>query len=262
MESPHPTPLIAQKSFRLLLFLGGFFIANAVVAEFIGAKIFSLENSFGLPLLHWKILGVEGSLNFTAGVIIWPIVFIMTDIINEYYGMRGVRTLSLITAGLIGYAFIIVYAAIHLSPASWWVGSYRHLGLEDAQTAFSAVFGQGLRIIIGSLVAFLIAQISDAFIFHKIKVRTGEKLFWIRATVSSFFSQFLDSYVVLYIAFMTGPNPWPVNQYLAVGSVNYFYKIVAAILLIPALGFVHRLIDGYLGKDLAAEMRRQAIYAN
>lgn len=249
---------ISQKPFRLLLILGGFFIANTIVAEFIGAKIFSLESTIGANPFNWNLFGVSGSLNFTAGVIVWPIVFIMTDLINEYYGTKGVRMLSLLTAFLISYAFIIVFTAIQLAPADWWISSYANRGIADAQVAYSAIYGQGLRIIAGSIIAFIVAQIVDAFVFHKIKKKTGEKLFWIRATASTFVSQFLDSYVVLYIAFMTGPNPWPFNQYLAVGSVNYVYKILAAIVLLPLLSFVHQLIDNYLGTELATEMKTQA----
>ena len=83
---------------RLYLFLGGFFITNALIAEFIGAKIFSLEKTLGFSPFDWEILGVDGlGFNLTAGVVLWPVVFIMTDVINEYFGSRGVRLLSYMT---------------------------------------------------------------------------------------------------------------------------------------------------------------------
>jgi uncharacterized PurR-regulated membrane protein YhhQ (DUF165 family) len=78
--------IIANKANRLFLILGGFFIANALIAEIIGVKIFSLEQTFGFAPLSIVIFGNELSFNLTAGVLLWPVVFIMTDLINEYYG--------------------------------------------------------------------------------------------------------------------------------------------------------------------------------
>ena len=110
-----------DKSAILFYILGSFFIANALLAEFIGVKIFSLESTFGLSPLNLTILGIENlSFNLTAGVMLWPVVFIMTDIINEYYGTRGVRFLSYLTIGLIGYAFLIFTGAINLSPSEYF----------------------------------------------------------------------------------------------------------------------------------------------
>ena len=99
--------------------LGGFFITNALVAEFVGVKIFALEDTLGWKPMNWNLFGESGSLMFTAGVLLWPVVFIMTDVINEYFGQKGVRLLSYLTAGLIIYAFAMVYFAIGLSPADW-----------------------------------------------------------------------------------------------------------------------------------------------
>ena len=107
------------------MLLTAFFVGNAVVAEFVGVKIFALETTLGLPPFGWNLFGQEGSLSFTAGVLIWPIVFIMTDVINEYFGRRGVRLISFAAVGMITYAFVFAYAAIHLAPADWWVTRQR-----------------------------------------------------------------------------------------------------------------------------------------
>ena len=127
------------------------------------------------------------------------------------------------------------------------------------QAAFSQIFGQGLWIIIGSLVAFLLGQLLDVTIFHKIKKLTGGKGVWIRATGSTLISQFIDSFVVLYIAFVLGPQKWSIGLFLAVGTVNYVYKFVAAIVLTPAIYLAHFIIDTYLGKDLAEKMKKEAM---
>lgn len=251
--------MLQQKEIRLFIILAGFFITNAIVAEFIGVKIFALEETLGFSPLNWNLFGHQGSLMLTAGVLLWPIVFIMTDVINEYYGRKGVQFLSYFTAVLIGYGFFMVFGAIELVPAGWWVNSYQNQGVPDAQAAFSTIFGQGLWIIIGSLVAFLIGQVVDAFVFYKVKVMTGQDKVWFRATASTAVSQLIDSFVVLYIAFVLGPAQWEISLFLAVGLVNYAYKLGVAIILIPALYAVHAIIDRYLGKELSDQLRGSAL---
>lgn len=252
------TDVLRAKPTRLFVVLGGFFIANALIAEFIGVKIFALEASLGYPALNWNLFGETGSLNLTAGVLLWPIVFIMTDIINEYFGVRGVRLLSIMAAGLIAYGFGMVFWAISLAPAEWWPGSMEARGVPDMQAAFGVIFGQGNWIIIGSLIAFLVGQLADAMVFKYIRKLTGDKRIWLRATVSTLFSQFIDSFVVLYVAFVLGPAHWEWSLFLAVGTVNYAYKVVMAILLLPLIYVAHYAIDRYLGRDQAEALRATA----
>ncbi len=251
--------LLAAKSARLFMILGGFFVTNALVAEFIGVKIFAFEPTFGIPTLEWKLFGQSGSLALTAGVLLWPVIFVMTDLVNEYYGKKAVKFLSYLTAGLISYAFIMIFIAIDLEPASWWVESAQNRGIVDRQSAFANIFGQGLWIIVGSLIAFLIGQVVDAGVFHRLRTITGEKKLWLRATGSTFISQFIDSYVVLYVAFVLNPQEnWSMNLFLAVGTVNYIYKFVVAIILTPVIYAAHFAIDTYLGEELSEKLRMQA----
>jgi len=249
------------KSNRLFFVLGGFFLANAFIAEFIGVKIFSLEGTLGLSSWGLDPMGGEGPLNFTAGVLLWPIVFIMTDVINEYYGVSGVRFLSYLAASLIAYAFVMVFASIGLSPAEWWVEGYTTKGIPNMQAAFAGVFGQGLWIIIGSLVAFLIGQIVDAVVFKKVKEKTGKKNIWLRATISTMVSQLIDSYLVLYIAFVIGAD-WTMEMLISIGTTNYIYKVLIAISFIPLLYLIHKVIDKYLGTEIAEELKELALEKN
>jgi queuosine precursor transporter len=249
------------KSNRLFFLLGGFFLANAFIAEFIGVKLFSLEGTLGLAPFGLDPGGGSGPLVFTAGVLLWPVVFIMTDVINEYFGVSGVRFLSYLAAILISYAFVMVFVSIGLSPADWWVGAYAEQGVPDMQAAFSAVFGQGMWIIAGSLVAFLVGQIVDAMVFRRVKKYTGNSRIWLRATVSTMVSQFIDSYLVLYIAFYLGQN-WTLEMLFSIGTVNYIYKVLIAILFIPLLYFIHNLIDHYLGEEISTELKELALNKN
>jgi queuosine precursor transporter len=245
----------------LFLVLSGFFVANALLAEFIGVKIFALEDTLGVAPFEWNLFGQTGSLSFTAGTLLWPVVFLMTDIVNEYYGRRGVRLISWLAVVLIVYGFGFAYAAIALAPAGWWVGVAQDQGVPDYQAAFAAVFGQGLWTIGGSVAAFLVGQLIDVAVFHRIRRATGEGHVWLRATGSTAVSQFFDSFIVLYIAFVLGPQQWPIALFLAVGTVNYLYKMGAAVALIPAIYAVRAGIARYLGADTAARMKAEAAAA-
>lgn len=247
-----------DKTQKLFVFLAAFFCVNAVLAEFIGVKIFALEATLGIAPLEWNLFGQSGSLNFTAGTLLWPVVFIMTDVVNEYFGKRGVRFISYCAVALILYGFVFAYAAIHLAPAEWWVGANKDQGVPDLQKAFAAIFGQGLWTIAGSVVAFLLAQLVDVSVFGLIRRRTGQRMIWLRATGSTALSQLIDSFVVLYIAFVLGPQQWGYNLFLAVATLNYAYKMLAAVALIPLLYAARRGIHWYLGHELAEHLHRNA----
>jgi len=256
---PTRASILQDKALRLFLLLAFFFVTNALLAEFIGVKLFSLERTFGFEPIELKLFtGRTLSFHLTAGVLLWPVVFVMTDIINEYYGARGVRVLSRLSAVMVLYSFGAVYAAIQLAPADFWLE--REIGGQtiDMQRAFEGVFGQGLWIIAGSLTAFLVGQVVDVAVFHWVKRRTGERWIWLRATGSTVVSQFIDSFIVLYIAFGLGPAGWSMEQILEIGLVNYAFKFSAALALTPVIYGVHGLIERYLGAELAQRMRTQA----
>lgn len=261
------TNIIKDKSTKLFIFLGGFFIANAFIAEVIGVKIFSLESTLGITPFAIPLFGNIFSFNLTAGVLLWPVVFIMTDIINEYYGEKGVRLLSYLTVVLLAYAFFMYFVAIRLVPAGWWPGSKSEQGVPDMQAAYAQIFGQGIAIILGSLVAFLIGQVVDVVVFHRIKKWSGEKYIWLRSTGSTIVSQLIDSFVVLFIAFYLYPKyisdangkAWAFNVVMSICIGNYIYKFIMALLLTPVIYLVHGVIEKYLGHKLAAEMKQAAI---
>lgn len=256
--------IIRNKGIKLFIVLAGFFIANALIAELVGTKLFSLEKTFGYDPVNMRIFGESFSFNLTAGVLLWPVVFIMTDIINEYYGPKGVRFLSFLAIGLIVFAFVMFSGAIALHPADFWALDY-YKGVPDSNAAFSGIFGQSQAIIVASLIAFLVGQLLDVFVFHKIKQVTGEKQVWLRATGSTIVSQFVDSFVVLFIAFYVAPRiagnvaPWSFSLVMAICIGNYLYKFIVAVVLTPVIYFAHYLIDRYLGEEQAAEMKKAAM---
>ena len=250
--------ILTDKKTRLFIILSGIFITNAIIAEMIGGKIFSFEKTLGFEPLNTPLFGdYLLQFNLTAGVLLWPVVFITTDIINEYFGKKGVRRITFFTVGLIAYAFVAIYLAMKLAPADFWIEVNSNGENFNINEAFQKVLSQGLNIIFASLVAFMIGQFVDVFIFHKLRKFTGKRMIWLRATGSTLISQLIDSFVVLLVAFYF-LGPWTLDQVLAVGITNYVYKFIIAIGLTPLLYLAHYLIDNFLGKEVAEEMMEAA----
>ena len=254
-------PAIARKKTQLFILLSGIFITNAILAELIGVKIFSVEKTLGLTPAGIGLLNDEQlDFNLSAGVVIWPIVFLTTDVINEYFGKKGVKRITFLTAFLIAYIFLIIYGVTALPPADFWLelNASGPAGASfDIDYAFRTIFRQGMGIIAGSLTAFLLAQLLDVFVFQRLRRLTGKRMIWLRATGSTLVSQFIDSFIVLGIAFWVFGN-WSINQIISVGIINYMYKFVVAIALTPLLYLAHHYIDRYLGQDVSDRMTEQA----
>lgn len=251
--------ILADKGTRLYLILGGFFVVNAIMAEMIGVKLFQLESVLGLAKADFTLLG-QPHLSFalSVGVLPWPIVFIMTDVINDYYGVRGVRFLTLLTTALITFAFVVLYFAIHIAPADFWISTSVDKGVPDMQAAFTAIFGQGMNIIVGSLTAFVVGQLLDAWVFRRIKRVTGDKRIWLRATGSTIVSQLVDSVVVTYVAFFLFKG-WSFQLCTALVITAYCYKLVVAVLSTPLIYLAHTGVERYIGRDKAEAMRAAAL---
>jgi queuosine precursor transporter len=249
--------ILKDRPTKLFLGFTAFFCCNALIAEAIGTKLFSLEKIFGMHPVNFSLFGQSGlSFVLTCGVLLWPLEFVITDIVNEFYGPKAVRRISITAVILISYAFLMYFLAIGMPPADVWIASSSKQGVENIQTSFNAIFGQNMRIIIGSLVAFLVSQIVDVSVFHSIKRRTGNKHLWLRATGSTLVSQLVDSYIVLFIAF-SSVFSW--QLILAVGMMNYIYKFTVAIILTPLIYFVEGRIENYVGHETAHKMKRTAM---
>jgi uncharacterized integral membrane protein (TIGR00697 family) len=195
------------------------------------------------------------SMNMSIGVVIWPLVFITSDIMNEYFGRNGVRWISFITAAIIAYSSLFLITANKLPPADFWL---KNNPVDPAGNpfnidyAYSSIFRQGINIIAGSLVAFLVSQLVDVYSFHYFKMKTGHKYLWLRATGSTVISQVIDSFLVLYVAFYWLGN-WSFDQVIKVGVVQYVYKVGLAIVLTPLIYLMHFVIDKYIGKGHEAK---------
>ena len=200
----------AERRQILFLILAGIFLGNALLAELIGGKLFAIATPWG-------------RLALSCGIVLWPVVFVMTDIVNEYFGTRGVRRLSFLAAAIIVYAYVALWIT-QLVPAADFSP------VDDA--SFARVFLQSRWIIVGSITAFLIAQLLDVTVFWVIRRRTGHRLLWLRATGSTVVSQLVDTFVVqfvgLYLPFALGGRGVDFATFLNSASTGYAFATAAA----------------------------------
>ena len=204
----------------VFIVLAGFFITNAIVAELIGGKLIQF---FGL-------------FTQSIGIILWPVVFILTDLINEHYGKQGVKKLTYITIGLIAYTFILISIGLNIKAVDF-------SPVNDEN--FRIVFGQSQWIIVGSIVAFLCSQLVDVYVFWIFRNRTGGKMIWLRATGSTVVSQLVDTFVVQYVAFVL-PGKWTIDEFIHNASWGYSFKLIIAVCLIPFIYLGHSIINKFL----------------
>lgn len=228
---------------------GGFFITNALMAELMGGKLIVIPVPQFFEDFVNSVWGTQSEpIVMSAGILQWPIVFVATDVINEFFGRRGVRIFTLTTVGLIIYAFFVLALARWANTASFSPVSYE---------AFDQVFGTSQWIIVGSIIAFLVSQLLDVVIFSRLRRFTGEKKLWLRATGSTVVSQLIDTFIVLYIGFVL-PGAMNMTQYFGVSSAQYFYKVIIAILITPLCYAGHAIIYSYLGRKEASNLVEEA----
>jgi hypothetical protein len=217
------------KTKREILFtiLTGFFVTNAVVGELIGGKLITI-----------------GPLVLSIGIIPWPIVFLTTDIINEYFGKKGVRNLTFMTAALVIYVFAILFIGMNIDAA-------KESPVKNEM--FNGVFGQSLWIIVGSITAFITSQLVDMFTFWLIRERTGQRMIWLRSTGSTAISQIIDSFIVTGIAFWL-PGKVTFEVFIRLAITGYLMKLIIAIAITPLIYVGHGIIHKYLGNEDSEEL--------
>jgi uncharacterized integral membrane protein (TIGR00697 family) len=220
--------------------LGAFFLTNAVLAEIVGGKLIYVGPE------SWTLFGQR--LGASVGVFLWPVVFVTTDLVNEYFGRGGVRRLTFLTVAMIGYAFfaLLVAGAVPAAPFS---------SVGDA--AFEQVFRQSRWIIVGSIAAFAVSQLVDVAIFRAVRAKTGASRIWMRATGSTVVSQIVDSVVVLYVG-LAVPLGWDLRQFVVVAVPNYLIKLAIAFAMTPVIYLLHALVARYLGRDEAERIAAAA----
>lgn len=209
---------------RLFMILAGIFSTCLIVGDIIGSKLIE-PVLFGRPFV------------LTVGMIPFPVTFLLTDVLNEFYGKRAARFVTLLAFGLalLAYAFILIAGAIPIAPLTTkpdWQGV--------TEPAFQTVFLGSQRILLSSMVAYVVAQFVDIFVFHALKRLTQNRMLWLRATGSTAVSQLIDTIVINFVAW-TGLLGFDTIVNMVMSS--YLVKILIAVGLTPVVYAVHALIE-------------------
>ena len=217
-----------DKKQRVFVWLAAIFVAALVTGDFVGGKFFVL---FGR--------------NFSAGIIPFPLTFVLTDLVNEFYGVHGARRLTFVGLGAAVFVWAIITLSLYLpaSPDSPIPGP-----------VFQAAFGTSARLYVASLTAYLIGQMLDIAIFRNLRRLTGHRLLWLRATGSTVLSQMIDSLAVSFV-FLAGTRP--AGFIVGNAANNYVGKLVMAVLLTPLIYLGHHVFRRLIpeGDSPALEQR-------
>jgi queuosine precursor transporter len=213
---------------RLFVVLAGVFVTSLVVADIIGVKLFQVHLGPLSPVM-------------SVGMLVFPVTFVLTDILNEFYGKKAARFVTLVGLGLALFAFLVIHIALGME----WAPLTRDPSYTGTvQASFDNVFGGSQRILIASMIAYLIGQFLDITLFHVIKRMTRNRMLWLRATGSTVASQFIDTVVVQFVAWS---GVLPLEVILHIIFTSYAVKLLVAVGLTPLIYAGHAMVERWMG---------------
>lgn len=233
--SPTLPDHVLQRKQALYVWMAGIFLTSLIIANLTGSMLFSFQLSWGdatIPVL------------LSAGIIPFPITFLLTDLLNEFYGKQGARFVTFLGFGMsiLVYVFLRIGEFLPVDPIS-----------QLTQEQYLHISGLYTSMFVASLAAYLIGQLLDIQIFHAFKQITQHRLIWLRATGSTVISQLFDSIIVAYLAFTTFQFPFgilfehPPETIFQLAIGNYVWKFLIAIAITPLLYLDHALVRHTLG---------------
>lgn len=230
-----PSQALEGRRQKLFLYLVGVFLTALLIGDTIGSKIFTVEVPLGFAVLPATL---------SVGAIWFPITFLLTDTVNEFYGTQGARTMTFLGFWMALLSFVILWVARQIPAASF---------SPVSQQSFDAIFGSANRLFVASLCAYLVGQMVDIAVFQHLKGVTRLKHIWLRSTGSTLVSQLIDTVVVTYVAFSGKLPPLQLHRTVASG---YAVKVVFALALTPAIYALHGLIHRRFGLEPAPPATR------
>ena len=191
------------------------FRLNLLLGIFVGLII-------GMNLLGGKIIDFFG-VSASVGIFMVPITFLITDIVAEVYGKKAAQ--QFVNIGVIALVMIFIYTSIfiNLSPNARFL----------ANTEYRTIFGASLRIIIASIIAFIISQSHDVWAFHYWKKKTGDRFLWLRNNLSTIVSQAIDTLIFMTIAFYKITPQFDFAFIIKLAIPFYILKVIFALLDTP-----------------------------
>lgn len=206
---------------RLYVCLCAVFLTALLIGDTIGSKLFTVAIPLGVATIRATL---------SVGAIWFPITFLLTDVINEFYGSAGARFVTFVGFFMAIFAFVVIWLA-RLIPAA----PFSPVG----QAAFDNVLGSANRIFVASLAAYLVGQLVDIAIFQSAKRLTQSRHIWLRSTGSTLISQLVDTLIVTYIAFA---GKIPTAELHRTAITSYLVKVLLAVGLTPVIYALHALI--------------------
>lgn len=221
-------PMFLDKRHKLFMVLAAIFTTCFVVGDIIGGKLIE-TNLFGFQFTT------------TVGMVPFPVTFLLTDVLNEFYGKRAARFITLVGffMAVLAFTFIYISAAVPfaaMTRAADWGGV--------TEASFNNVFLGSMRMIIASLCAYLVSQFVDIGVFHLLRRVTAGKMLWLRATGSTAVSQLIDTVVITFVAWS---GMMSTGKIINVIYSAYGLKLFIAIGLTPLVYLAHALVERGLG---------------
>jgi queuosine precursor transporter len=215
---------------RMFFALGSVFVTCLVVSDIIGgAKVVDLGTVYGR------------SVTVSVGMIAFPLTFVLTDVLNEFYGARAVRFMTYVGLAMLLLTYAILWTASSLRAASY---------TPYPPQWFQGIFGSSLRLIIASLTAYLAGQLLDIALFVSFKRWARGRYIWLRATGSTVVSQLVDTIVVQFINFA---GVLAVSDIWTLAQNSYVLKLILAIALTPAIYLGHAILGRTFHLDAEPE---------
>lgn len=217
-------------STKLYIYLGAVFVSCLILGDVIGGK------TIATPL---------GPIS--VGIIPFPVTFLLTDVVNDFYGRKGARFLTILGFWMAVVAYLVLQISTHLreDPSTYFT-----------QAEFQKIFGGSAQLFVASIVAYLIGQFLDINVFQFWKALTQSKHLWLRATGSTILSQVIDTVTINVIFWRwTATKDW--EWIFAKVGREYGVKLVVAIALTPVVYAVHGFIVKVLRIEPEAHERKK-----
>jgi len=212
MESISQSDRLSQHRFRYYDFVMAAFVAVLICSNLIGAA--KLVQFFEL-----KLGGLDIGI-FGAGILFFPLSYVLGDVLTEVYGYARARRVVWAGFAAVGFMAFMSWVVVAMPPAPGW----------DGQSAYEAVFGLTPRIVLASMIAFWAGELANAFVMARMKVATKGKHLWTRTIGSTILGQGVDSLIFYPIAFL---GIWTTTQVFTVLVTNYILKVLWEALLTP-----------------------------
>jgi uncharacterized integral membrane protein (TIGR00697 family) len=220
--------MVLESRLKLLLALSSTFVAALIVGDLVGGKLVQIT-AFDIPFV------------ISVGMIPFPVTFVLTDLLNEFYGKRVARHITFIGFFMAAFSLAVVLISVSLPIAPFtrdpgWSGV--------TQQAFGNVLAGSTRILVASMCAYLASQLVDISVFHALKRRTQSRHLWLRATGSTLVSQLIDTVVIQFLAWY---GLLPMDRIVSILLTSYAVKMVVAVGLTPVIYAGHALLERRLG---------------